>query len=71
MCIREPEIIRPRILTSCPPGGVVLDPFCGTGRTVVEAIATGRRGLGFELSPNFASAGEATAKAAVPELLYA
>ncbi|MFK8908381.1 DNA methyltransferase [Streptomyces sp. YS-3] len=26
-------LIEPRILSSCPPGGVVLDPFCGTGRT--------------------------------------
>jgi len=66
-----PEIIRPRILSSCPSGGVVLDPFCGTGRTVIEAIATRRRGLGFELSTNFAFAGAETVKAAAPELLYA
>ena len=51
-----PEIIRPRILTSCPPGGVVLDPFCGTGRALVEAAKSGRRALGFELSDQFATA---------------
>lgn len=51
-----PDIIRPRILTSCPPGGIVLDPFCGTGRTLVEAVRTGRRGLGFELTHQFAEA---------------
>ena len=37
------------------PGNRVLDPFCGTGRAVSEAISLGRRGLGFELSPKFAA----------------
>jgi site-specific DNA-methyltransferase (cytosine-N4-specific) len=46
-----PQLIRPRIVSSCPPKGFVLDPFCGTGRTLVEAIRLGRRSLGFELSP--------------------
>ena len=48
------DVIRPRILSSTPPGGVVLDPFCGTGRTLVEAGRLGRRALGFELSEEFA-----------------
>ena len=48
-----PEIIRPRIRSSCPPGGVVLDPFCGTGRALVEAVNSGRRAVGFEVSPQF------------------
>lgn len=47
------EIIRPRIRSSCPPGGVVLDPFCGTGRALVEAVNAGRRAIGFEVSPQF------------------
>jgi DNA modification methylase len=51
-----PEIIRPRILSSCPKGGVLLDPFCGTGRAVVEAVSLGRKGLGFELSRDYAQA---------------
>ena len=42
-----PDIIRPRILTSCPPGGTVLDPFCGTGRALVEAVRTGTSGPRF------------------------
>jgi DNA modification methylase len=52
------ELIRPRIVTSCPPGGTVLDPFCGTGRALVEAVRSGRRALGFELSPQFALASQ-------------
>ena len=49
-------LIRPRILTSCPKGGLVLDPFCGTARAVTEAISLERRGLGFELSKVHAAA---------------
>lgn len=48
------ELIRPRILTSCPPGGRVLDPFCGTGRTLEVASAHNRIAVGFELCIAFA-----------------
>lgn len=37
------------------PGGLVLDPFCGSGSTGVGALAMGRRFLGFELSPAYAA----------------
>lgn len=49
-----PQLIRPRILSSCPPNGLVLDPFCGTGRALAVAIDAGRRALGFEISPQYA-----------------
>jgi site-specific DNA-methyltransferase (cytosine-N4-specific) len=51
-----PELIRPRIRSSCPPGGLVLDPFCGTGRAVIEALRLGRSGLGFEVYEAYAAA---------------
>lgn len=47
------KLIVPRILSSCPPGGVVLDPFCGSGRALFAAIETGRRAIGFEVSEAF------------------
>lgn len=50
-----PEVVGPRIRSSCPEGGLVLDPFCGTGTALVEAVRAGRRALGFELSPDFAA----------------
>lgn len=49
-----PTLVRPRILSSCPPSGLMLDPFCGSGRSLVEALEAGRRALGFELSDSFA-----------------
>jgi DNA modification methylase len=49
-------LIKPRILSSCPLGGVVLDPFCGTGRALEVAMENGRHGLGFDLQPKFAAA---------------
>lgn len=46
-------LIRPRIRSSCPEGGLVLDPFCGTGTALVVAIEDGRRALGFEATEKY------------------
>lgn len=35
----------------CPPGGIVLDPCCGSGTTLVAAASLGRGAVGFDLSP--------------------
>lgn len=37
------------VLSYCPPGGIVLDPFCGSGTTIAVAIQNGRRGIGIDL----------------------
>lgn len=37
----------------CPPGGIVLDPFCGSGSTGVAALKSGRRFLGFEMTEHY------------------
>lgn len=42
-------VLRPLIEYSCPPGGVVLDPFMGSGSAGVASLETGRRFLGFEI----------------------
>ena len=47
------ELVRPRILSSCPPGGVVLDPFCGSGRALLAAATSGRRAIGFDIVRNY------------------
>lgn len=58
------ELIRPRIESSCPPGGLVLDPFCGTGRALVVAVQAGRVAQGFELSDRYAQAARANVRRA-------
>lgn len=50
------DLIRPRIESSCPPRGTVLDPFCGTGRALVMALKTGRKAVGFDMVPDYVDA---------------
>ena len=44
-------LVTPCILAGCPEGGVVLDPFVGTGTTVKVAQALNRKGIGCDLDP--------------------
>ena len=45
------ELARRLILAMCPPGGTVLDPFCGTATTLAAAQGVGRQGIGIDLDP--------------------
>ena len=47
------EIIERMVLASCPAGGIVLDPFMGSGTTAVAASRCGRDFVGFELNPGY------------------
>ena len=47
------EIIERMVLASCPTGGIVLDPFMGSGTSAAAAIRHGRRFVGFELNPDY------------------
>jgi site-specific DNA-methyltransferase (adenine-specific) len=47
------EIIERMVKASCPPGGVVLDPFMGSGTTALAAKRCGRDFVGFELNPAY------------------
>jgi len=49
-----PETLVSRlILALCPPGGVVFDPFCGSGTTLVVAERYGRKWLGVDAVPEY------------------
>lgn len=41
------------ILAGCKPGGVVLDPFSGSGTTGLAAQRTGRRYIGIDINPDY------------------
>jgi DNA modification methylase len=43
-------LVEPCILAGCPLGGLVLDPFIGSGTVVAVAERLGRRGVGVDLS---------------------
>lgn len=47
------EIIERMVLASCPPGGLILDPFMGSGTTAIAAKRCGRDFVGFELNPEY------------------
>lgn len=47
------DLCRIPILATCPPGGVVLDPFCGTGTTLAVAVQLGRCGVGIDIAPDY------------------
>jgi site-specific DNA-methyltransferase (adenine-specific) len=46
-------VLKPLIEAFCPTGGLVLDPFCGSGSTLAAARAAGRDWLGMELDPAY------------------
>lgn len=48
------QLIEPCILAGSPLGGVVLDPFMGSGTTAVVAKKLTRRWIGVELNPEYA-----------------
>ncbi len=47
-------LVDPCVRAGCPDGGIVLDPFCGSGTTGVVAVRHGRDFVGIELNPEFA-----------------
>lgn len=46
------EIMR-ELVRVCPPGGLILDPFAGSGQTGVASILEGRQFVGVELTEHY------------------
>jgi DNA modification methylase len=47
------KLVEPCILAGCPVGGIVLDPFAGSGTTGVVAVRHGRHFIGIELNHDY------------------
>lgn len=47
------EVPRRCILAGCPAAGSVLDPFAGSGTTLLAARQLGRASIGIELNPDY------------------
>ena len=51
---QKPEYLLERIiLASTEEGQIVLDPFCGSGTTGVEAVRYGRKFIGIDISEEY------------------
>lgn len=52
------DLCRIPILATAPIGGLVLDPFCGTGTTMSVASVLGRKSVGIDLSDKYLAIAE-------------
>ena len=64
-----PELVETPIKAGCPPGGVVLDPFGGSGTTSKVARRLGRSSIIIELNPDYLELVKERAKTDVPDIL--
>jgi DNA modification methylase len=61
-----PDLIEPCILAGAPEGGIVLDPFLGSGTTAAVAKKLGRDCIGIELNPAYLELAEQRLAAVLP-----
>ncbi len=50
------DLCRIPMLATCPPDGIVLDPFCGTGTTLLVAKRLNRKSVGVDISEHYLDA---------------
>ena len=59
------EIVERMVLSSCPRGGRVLDPFMGSGTTAVACARHGREFIGYEINEAYCAIAHERVEAAV------
>lgn len=62
------ELLVNPIKATCPPNGIVLDPFCGTGSAACAALNLGRRTIGIDISDHYLQIAESRVQEAVQNL---
>lgn len=51
--VKPVDLMRYLVRLVTPPGGIVLDPFAGSGTTLVAAKLEGRKAVGIEVNPEY------------------
>jgi site-specific DNA-methyltransferase (adenine-specific) len=67
----KPLSLMERLVTIAPIGGVVADPFVGSGSTCAAAVRQGRRAIGIEISSEWAEVARERVRADVSGSEYA
>ena len=52
-CVAPDTLYRLPIVATCPHGGIVLDPYCGTGTTCKIAYELNLRSIGIDINANY------------------
>ncbi len=52
------DLCKIPLLATCPPDGIVLDPFCGTGTTNLVAFQLGCKSVGIDIVPQYVRAAQ-------------
>ncbi|CRK59038.1 DNA adenine methyltransferase, phage-associated [Alloactinosynnema sp. L-07] len=65
---KPPAVLAPLIEYAVPAGGLVLDPFAGSGSTLLTARSLGRRSIGVEADERYCEA--AATRLATPDLFH-
>ena len=60
--VYPPQLIETPIKAGCPKGGIVLDPFMGSGTTALVARKLGRKFIGIDLKPAYVKMARARLK---------
>ena len=63
-------MVEPLIKNHSKPGDVILDPFSGSGATLMNAIKMERNAIGFEMNTGFYEMAKAQAEAAEYQMIY-
>jgi DNA modification methylase len=69
--VKPTDLMRYLCRLVTPPGGVVLDPFMGSGSTGKAAMLEGFQFIGCEMSPEYMEIARARIEAAIPKDLFA
>jgi DNA modification methylase len=58
------------LASRCPEGGIILDPFCGSGTTLVAAKMLGRRYIGIDIEKKYCDIAEERLRNTTPPLPF-